>query len=136
MITKKIGKGMKQKLLRLIYEKYVDEFGHGVRNLEQFRVLITAQDMYHEKMPELMEFDDNVRRSRFIDVISELKADGFISHGGGGQCLYLTPEGYREADMGWLKRSLRFFNANQGLAVPISIFSLIVSVIALFVAGN
>lgn len=135
MITKKIGKGMKQKLLRIIYEKYVDEFGHGVRNLRQFPVLITAQESYHEKMPELMESQDNARRSLFLDVMKELRADGFIFYDEGVN-YYLTAEGYEEADMGWLKRSLRFFNANQGLAVPISIISLIVSVIALFVAGS
>lgn len=135
MITKKVSKGMKQKLIRIIYEGYVEAFGHGVRNLQQFPVLITAQDVYHKKMPELMEYQDNQLRSLFVDVMNELRADGFIRYDERVN-YYLTPEGYREADLSRLQRSFRFFNANQGLAVPISILSLVVSVIALFLSGG
>lgn len=131
MITKKITKEMEQKLLGLIYKKYTDRFGHGVRNLAEFPILITSAEVYLADMPELQEMDGNLIRHRFIDIMEELRASGFVTYDQ-KTSFFLTDAGYARAALSLKDKVLDFFNKNQGLAVPISIVSLIISIIALW----
>ncbi|MFG0828805.1 hypothetical protein ACF8R6_10555 [Pseudomonas sp. CJQ_7] len=132
MIIRKILNKLEKKLLRSIYEKYIERYGQGVRRLGEFRVLITAGDIYHRDIPELLERTPNGTRSRFLDVLRELEAAGCVRPEGAGAYV-LTEAGYAEAAMSRTDKLLEFFNRNQGLAIPISMASLIISLIALYV---
>ncbi|HDS1791474.1 hypothetical protein NPS34_25670 [Pseudomonas putida] len=134
MITKKISNKLEKELLRSIYKKYIERYGHGVRRISEFRVLITAGDIYHRDIPELLEKTDNGTKSRFLDVLRELEAIGYVRSDGAGAYV-LTEPGYTEAAMSRIDKFLDFFNRNQGLAIPISMVSLIISLIALFVSS-
>lgn len=122
---------MESKLLGLIYEKYIDRFGHGVRNLGEFPVLITSAEVYLDGMPELKESEGDFIRHRFIDIMQELTASGYVTYDQ-KTSFFLTEAGYKRAALTPKDKALDFFNKNQGLAVPISIISLIISVIALW----
>ena len=131
MITKKISKKMEPKLLGLIYKKYIDRFGHGVRNLGEFPILITSAEVYLADMPELQEMDDNLIRHRFIDIMRELQTSGYVNYDQ-KTSFFLTEAGYQRAALSPKDKALDFFNKNQGLAVPISVVSLVISIIALW----
>lgn len=131
MITKHLKRGMEPKLLRLIYKKYISRFGRGVRNIDQFPVLVTYSDVYLPDMPELREIDGNMARDLFIDIMKELEASGYVRFDD-KFAYFLTVHGYAEAAKTRRDRALDFFNRNQGLAVPISVVSLIVAVVALW----
>ena len=131
MITKKISKEMEPKLLGLIYKKYIDRFGHGVRNLSEFPILITSAEVYLADMPELQEMDDNLIRHRFIDIMRELQTSGYVNYDQ-KTSFFLTEAGYQRAALSPKDKALDFFNKNQGLAVPISVVSLVISIIALW----
>ncbi|WP_144080565.1 hypothetical protein [Pseudomonas simiae] len=130
MITKKISRVMESKLLGIIYDKYIHRFGHGVRNLGEFPIYITSAEVYVGDMPELQEQEGNVIRHRFIDIMQELEASGYVVYDQ-KTSFFLTDAGYKRASMSLKDKALDFFNKNQGLAVPISIVSLIISIIAL-----
>lgn len=122
---------MEQKLLGLIYKKYIDRFGHGVRNLSEFPILITSAEVYLADMPELQEMDGNLIRHRFIDVMEELRASGYVTYDQ-RTSFFLTEAGYQRAALSPKDKALDFFNKNQGLAVPISVVSLVISIFALW----
>lgn len=130
VITKKISWQMEPKLLGIIYGKYIDRFGHGVRNLGEFPILITSADVYLNDMPELREMEGDLVRHRFIDIMKELEASGYVTYDQ-RTSFFLTEAGYQLAARSPIDKALDFFNKNQGLAVPISIFSLIISIVAL-----
>lgn len=130
MITKKITRSMQLKLLRLIYEDYLEEHGEGVRKLGQFGVLITAHDMYIPRMPELMEVEGTLARPLFSDVLSELKTQGYLRWDEASK-YYLTTEGYNFVRKGLYGRFVDYLNRNPGLAIPISVVSLLLSVLAI-----
>jgi hypothetical protein len=131
VITKKISRVMESKLLGLIYDKYIHRFGHGVRNLDEFPIYITSAEVYVGDMPELQEQEGNVIRHRFIDIMQELEASGYVVYDQ-NTSFFLTEAGYKRASMTLKDKALDFFNKNQGLAVPISVLSLIISIIALW----
>ncbi|PIB57211.1 hypothetical protein [Pseudomonas sp. 2995-1] len=131
LITRQLKKGMEQKLLALIYRKYVERLGHGVRNLREFPIWITSAEVYLPDMPELREYDENMARDLFVDVMRELEASGYVIFDS-NIAFFLTEAGYGRASMTPVDKFLDFCNKNQGLAVPISIVSLIVSFAALW----
>ncbi|WP_369991347.1 hypothetical protein [Pseudomonas xanthosomatis] len=133
MITKKISKEQEEKLLRLIYEKYVGRFGHVVSRVGEFPVLINSVEIYHREMPELIVKFGSVKRSRFQELLKELEASGDM-RSEGSVAYYLTEAGYARAAMSPVDKLLDFCNRNQGLAIPISVVSLAISIIALFVS--
>ncbi|MCX2692283.1 hypothetical protein OO256_16130 [Pseudomonas sp. DCB_CB] len=133
MITKKITKGQEDRLIRHIYAKYIDRFGRGVRSLGEFPVLITSAEVYLGDMPDLAESSGNLVRYRFVDLLKELEALGYMRFDG-STSFFLTEAGYKKAAMSRADRFLDFCNRNQGLAVPVAAASLIISIIALFVA--
>jgi hypothetical protein len=131
VITKHLKKGMEPKLLRLIYKKYIARFGRGVRHIHEFPILLTYAEVYLPDMPELRELQGEMARDLFIDVMKELEASGYVVFDK-KTSFFLTAEGYAEAGKSRRDRTLDFFNRNQGLAVPISVVSLIVAIVALF----
>ncbi|MFK3794778.1 hypothetical protein [Pseudomonas sp. NPDC088444] len=131
MITKKLKKGMEQKLLGILYRRYVETFGRGVRNLNEYPVLITASEVFLSEIPEMREVQGLMARDLFIDTMQELQASGYVRFDG-KMSFFLTEAGYHRAAMTPIDRFLEFCNKNEGLAVPISVVSLIISIIALF----
>ena len=131
MITKKLKKGMEQKLLGIIYRRYIERFGRGVRNLDEFPVLITSSEVFLSEIPEMREVEGSMARDLFIDAMRELEVSGFVRYDQ-KMSFFLTEAGYRRAAMTRTDKFLEFCNRNEGLAVPISVISLIISVIALF----
>jgi len=131
VITKKLKKGMEQKLLGIIYRRYIERFGRGVRNLDEFPVLITSSEVFLSEIPEMREVEGSMARDLFIDAMRELEVSGFVRYDQ-KMSFFLTEAGYRRAAMTRTDKFLEFCNRNEGLAVPISVISLIISVIALF----
>ncbi len=131
-ITKKVTKKMQLKLLKIFYAEYVEEFGEGTRNLNEYTVLTTEAEAYLDRMPELREQDGNMVRYLLVDLLVELRNAGHMTSIGGAQ-FSLTPEGYARASMNRWDEWIDYANKNSGLAIPISLVALVVSVIALFV---
>lgn len=133
-MTTRLPKGVEMDLLKAIYRKYVDENGVGIRRIGSFKILITAQDTYSQAVPRLKKSSGQLRSSYFVSAMLELQALGYVEYDG-KSAYQLTERGFQAASKSTLQRVVDYFNENQGLAIPISIVSLIVAVIALFVAA-
>ncbi len=133
VITKQLKKGMEAKLLGLFYRDYIDKFGRGVRNLDEFPILITAAEIYLARMPELQERTGNLVRYRFVDITEELKAKGLLRFDS-RTSYYLTEEGYRQGGMTRWDKCLDFCNRNAGMAVVVAVVSALISIASLVVA--
>jgi hypothetical protein len=102
-----------------------------VRNLGEFPILITSAEVYLGDMPELQEMDGNLVRHRFVDIMLELQASGYVTYDQ-RTSFFLTEAGYQRATLSPKDKALDFFNKNQGLAVPISVVSLVISIFSLW----
>lgn len=143
MENKKITNKMLYKFLRINYERYLKKYGEGSRNLEKFHILVTGAELYKDEMPELLVYEDGCgRRSLLPDIIIELESKklirnsqiGFFSDTNEFLTYIFTDEGYELASKGRVDRLISYFNDNPGLALPVSLFSLFVSIIAIVVS--
>ncbi len=135
MITKKITKDMEEKLLRIIFKRYTQEYGYGTRNLSEYKVIITGGSMFEDDMPEIVEFgpDQRMKRYLLIDILKELMARGYIECSEDNMYYWLSESGYNHASKTKIQHVISYLNNNAGLAIPLALLSLVVSVIALFV---
>ena len=135
MITKKITKEMEEKLLKIIYERYIREYGYGTRNLTEYKVIITGGAIFENEMPEIYEYDEaqNMKRCLMPDILKELMARGYIECSGDNVYYWLSEKGYYHASQNRLQRFVSYLNNNSGWAIPLALLSLVVAVIALFV---
>ncbi|MEG0969165.1 MAG: hypothetical protein RSG92_27755, partial [Pseudomonas sp.] len=93
MFTKKIRREMPFELLRVVYEMYLEEHGHGIRNINDFHVLITAHELFSLYIPDLMEVSGDASRPLLLDNLKELESRGFMRCEGGLK-YFLTVQGY------------------------------------------
>lgn len=136
MITKKTTRKMEEKLLKIIFKRYTKEYGYGVRNLAQYQVLITGGSLFEDEMPEIVEYENNTKRYRLLDLLKELMARGYIECSEDNVYYWLTESGYKHALQNTIQRVVTYFTNNAGWTIIIAICSFIVSVIALVYAIN
>lgn len=84
-------------------------------------------------MPEIAVFNGTHKKYLVTDWATELQAKGLVSIEPSRLEFFLTEKGYNQASLRWCGKAVAYLNNNQGLAIPISILSLAVAVIALFV---
>jgi hypothetical protein len=135
VITKKTTKDMEEQLLKIIFERYTKEYGYGTRNLTEYTVPITGGSMFENEMPEIVEYDpdQNMHRYLLLDILKELMARGYIECSEDNVHYWLTTKGYEHASKSKLQHFITYLNNNAGWAIPLALFSLVVSIIALFV---
>ena len=75
----------------------------------------------------------NIKRYLLTDWAHELQAKGLVEIEPSKLEFFLTEKGYDQASLGWLGKTIAYLNNNQGFSIPLSILSLGVAVIALFV---
>lgn len=121
----------KYQFLKLVYKKYVNNYGYGKRNLGEFYIFTTSAECFENEIPNIFEEKNGVRRSRLLSFTRELEIDGFLKIAKGGQKIYLTEAGYDFASQGFCSRVLSYLNKNPGLSIPISVVSVIVSIFAM-----
>ena len=133
MITKKTTKAMEKKLLKIIFEQYTSEYGYGVRNLKEYKLILTGGDSFEKEMPEIVEYEGNVKRYLLLDILKELMARGHIECSEDNCYYWLSESGYKHASKSFFQHIVGYYNDNSGWAIPIAIVSLVVSLISLFV---
>ncbi|MEW8052471.1 MAG: hypothetical protein AB2792_13415 [Candidatus Thiodiazotropha sp.] len=135
MITKKITKDMEEKLLKIIFERYTEEYGYGTRNLSDYKIIITGGSMFEDEMPEIVELDPDQRTKRYllVDIFKELMARGYIECSEDNAYYWLSENGYNYASKTKLQHFISYLNNNAGWAIPLALLSLLVSIFALFV---
>lgn len=129
MITKKIKKGMDDRFIKLFFGRYISEHGHGIRNLKDFKILITSGQCFEDEMPDIVEVEKDTKRYLLIDILKELMARGYIESSANNIEYWMTEKGYLYASINWFQRILMHFNKNAGWAVIIAVISLIISVL-------
>jgi hypothetical protein len=133
VITKKITARMMRKALRIFYQDYEKQYGHGTRKLDEFSVLTTAAEVYLDRMPELTEKSGNMVRYLLLDVLMELEKSGLMRSEGGLR-YFLTELGYQEASKSRWRRFVDYWNENPGLNTVIAILSMVISGFSLWIA--
>lgn len=135
MITKKITKEMEEKLLKIIFEGYINEYGYGTRNLSEYKIIITGGLLFEDGMPEIVEYDPetNTKRYLLLDILKELMARGYIECSKDNVYYWLTIKGYEHSSKNKLQHFITYLNNNAGWAIPLALLSLVVSVAAIFV---
>ena len=129
-----IKKGMEEKLLGLLYKRYVSKHGHGVRNLDQCPFSFLAEGVFAKDMPELRVEDGNRTTYLYLQLMKELESKGHVRKDARSMAFFFTEEGYRRAAMGWWDKALDFCNRNAGLAVVVAILAALISLGSLVVA--
>jgi hypothetical protein len=134
VITKKLSKGMDVKLLSIIYKRYTKVHGYGTRHLDQFKVILTAGELFTDDMPEIVEFDPDTNTQRYllIDILKELLAQGYVEKSDDNKYYWLTEAGYDFAAKSKFEHFVTYLNNNSGWALPIAFISLLVSIVALY----
>lgn len=129
-----IKKGMEEKLLGLLYKRYVNKHGHGIRNLDQCAFIFLAEGLFVKDMPELRVEEGNRITFLYLPLMNELESKGLVRKDNKRMAFFFTEEGYRRAAMGWWDKALDFCNRNAGLAVVVAVCAAVISLGSLVVA--
>ncbi|MFP3862831.1 hypothetical protein SHV42_07730 [Pseudomonas capeferrum] len=129
-----IKKGMEEKLLGLLYKRYVNKHGHGIRNLDQCAFIFLAEGLFVKDMPELRVEEGNRITFLYLPLMNELESKGMVRKDNKKMAFFFTEEGYRRAAMGWWDKALDFCNRNAGLAVVVAVCAAVISLGSLVVA--
>ncbi len=141
MEKKKITKKMEEKLLKILYRRYLEEYGYGVRHLDKYEILVTGAEIYVDEMPEIYSYDkkNQTKYSLLMPILDELQAKKFVrgfSTSTGFEprkyYYYLTEDGYIHASKSKLDHFISYLSQNTGWAIPVAALSLVISIIALF----
>ena len=124
---------LEQKFLEALYKRYSSNYGYGVRNLKECKFYLTAGESFEAEIPEITVIDGNRKKYLVTDWVHELQAKELVKIEPNKLEFFLTEKGYNQASLGWFGKTMTYLNNNQGLSIPLSILSLVVSVIALFV---
>lgn len=124
---------LEQKFLEALYKRYSSNYGYGVRNLKECKFYLTAGESFEAEIPEITVIDGNRKKYLVTDWVHELQAKELVKIEPNKLEFFLTEKGYNQASLGWFGKTMAYLNNNQGLSIPLSILSLVVSVIALFV---
>ncbi len=124
---------LEQKFLEALYKRYSSNYGYGVRNLKECKFYLTAGESFEAEIPEITVIDGNRKKYLVTDWVHELQAKELVKIEPNKLEFFLTEKGYNQASLGWFGKTMAYLNNNQGFSIPLSILSLVVSVIALFV---
>lgn len=124
---------LEQKFLEALYKRYSSNYGYGVRNLKECKFYFTAGESFEAEIPEIAVIDGNRKKYLVADWAHELQAKELVKIEPNKLEFFLTEKGYNQASLGWFGKTMAYLNNNQGFSIPLSILSLVVSVIALFV---
>jgi hypothetical protein len=116
-------------LLQYLYSRFVDVNGNRQSKLTEFTIFVLEPGL-KTAVPHLFSEDASLKELKH--AFRELAARGLVRIHGADRNYSLTKEGFDEASQGRSMRILDFLNRNTGLAIGVSIISLIVAVIALF----
>ena len=133
VFTGKISKEMPEEFLQVIHKMYLEKHGHGVRNLDEFKVTIAAHELFAQKIPNLYEQNGRVSKPLVPENFQELEARGFLRKGE-PLWYHLTPEGYHHAEQTPWQRFVNYWNSNPGLNTLVAIASAVFALISLGVA--
>lgn len=123
---------LEQKFLNVLYKRYSSNYGYGVRNLNKCIFWLTSAASFEAEIPEIAVTQNGIKIDFLVDWVKELEARGLVKINPHELKFVLTEKGYHQASLGGFGKAMAFLNNNQGLAIPISILSFIVSIIALF----
>ncbi|TCP78366.1 hypothetical protein EC849_102201 [Pseudomonas putida] len=124
---------MPDQFLREIHKMYVEKYGHGVRNLGEFKVTIAAHELFAQRIPNLFEQSGRVIKPLIKENFQELEARGFLRKGE-PLWYHLTAEGYYHSERTSWQRFVGYWNSNPGLNTLVTIASAIIAVFSLGVA--
>lgn len=127
-----ITEALEAKFLRYMYERQIKSCGYGIRNLEGGKLSITHGEVIEKEIPEIFVVTDGMRKSLVVQVATELQAKGLVQFSPDNVDFWLTPTGYAAAEKTCLQRRIDYLNKNPGWSIPISVASLIISLLALF----
>lgn len=125
---------MPRRLLNVIYIMYLEKHGHGVRNLDNFTVSLTAHELFARQVPDLYEERGNVAKPLLVENFQELEARGYLRK---GQPLryHLTEKGYDYASKNRWQNFVDYWNSNPGLNTLVAIISAAIATLSLVVAA-
>lgn len=114
---------------------YQNRFGESQGHLNEF-LFDHSITVNESALSALVEgrFNDNVSTG-LESLFNELEARQYIEVQANGDYA-LTISGYTLGSRGTLMKGLDFLNANPGLAILISVVSLVVSILALIASAN
>ncbi len=118
-----------KKVLAYLYKKYKEDHGSSKSMFSEFSIFILDNGL-KKAVPELYGTDPELEKTK--NIFKELSVRGFIRIHGNNRNISLTEAGFIEASKTPLNRFIEFLNSNPGIAVIISLVSLIVATIALF----
>lgn len=124
---------LERRFLASLYKKYNSNFGYGIRHLRSCAFYVTGPESFEAELPEIWDISGQTKKSQLLDWAKELNAKGWVVFSENQLTFTLTEAGYREANQGCVGRVMSYLNNNPGWAIPISIFSLIVAIIAIVV---
>jgi hypothetical protein len=119
-------------LLQYLYSRFVDVNGNRLSKLTEFTISVLEPGL-KTAVPHLFSEDASLKELKH--AFRELSARGLVKIHDADRNYSLTEEGFAEASQGAFMSCLSFLNRNPGLAIGVSIISLIVAVIALFRTG-
>lgn len=134
MFTGKIAKEMPRRLLTVIYNMYLEKHGHGVRNLDQFTVALTAHELFAKRVPDLYEEMGNVVKPLLVENFQELEARGYLRKGEPLR-YHLTEKGYDHASKDRWQNFVDYWNSNPGLNTLVAIISAAIATLSLVLAA-
>lgn len=123
MITKKL----KDDLLKFLYKRQFDLCGYGVRDLTVGKLPTTAGSIVAAKIPEMIDTSGNLTRYRLVATAQELALDGKVQFNENNTEFWLTQVGYLSVERGCIGKCFDFLNKNPGIAIPISLAALVIS---------
>lgn len=115
-----------------MYEQYSARHGNLAGSLDEYGVYLVAT---RSSIPEKFFSTQKSGASEplFIKLAEDLASRGLVRFSTDRTKIYLTNKGFELANMNSFEKILFHFNINPGLAIVISLASLIVAIIALFV---
>ena len=115
-----------------MYEQYSAKHGNLAGNIDEYGVYLVATP---SSMPEkfFSRQKSGVSEPLFIKLAEDLASRGLVRFSTDRAKIHLTNKGFELANMNSFEKVLFHFNINPGLAIVISLASLIVAIIALFV---
>ena len=116
-----------KRVLVYLKDSYVKQHGTKESHLEEFTIFVIDEGL-RSVVPHLHGNDSSLTELK--SVFQELARRGLVRIHGANRNISLTKEGFVEATKGWGQRFIDYLNANPGVAIIISVFSLVIAIAA------
>ena len=122
-------------LHKAICKYYVDNYGYSVSQLSSWKFSYCECVTIPELSTVVYKYDpDTLDETMLPNALDELKTLGYLTEFDVN--FSLTELGLKNGTFSTLNKCLNFLNQNPGIAVIISLFSLLVSITALYVSSK